>query len=55
MPLPINSKRIDAIEYDAIIARAHQLGRGETALACIAAEFNRGVTTIRRITGTLGR
>lgn len=54
MPAAINSARIDHREYEAIIARVRALGRSDSALAQIAAEFNRGVNTIRRLAPRAG-
>lgn len=44
MPRAINTKRIDAQEYDRIVQRLKQ----GASLADVAAEFNRGINTVRR-------
>lgn len=49
MPAPINSAHIKPREYDAILRRIRELGRTDAAYALIAAEFNRGITTIRKL------
>lgn len=46
---PVNPKHIKFAEYAAIVSRIRELGRNEAAYARIAAEFNRGVGTIRKL------
>lgn len=46
MPAPLNPKPIDAAEHDAIVARLRATG-GD--VAAVAAEFNRGRSTVSRL------
>lgn len=46
MPLPLNPKPIDAAEHDAIVAR---LRATSGDVATVAAQFNRGFTTVSRL------